>query len=52
MFHNIGALIVYDITDTDSFDKMDMWVKELRTQVALDLPIVIAGNKADLEQRR
>jgi len=26
----IGALIVYDITDSDSFDKMTFWVKELR----------------------
>ena len=26
----IGALIVYDITDTDSFEKMTFWVKELR----------------------
>ena len=26
----IGALLVYDITDTDSFKKMTDWVKELR----------------------
>jgi GTPase SAR1 family protein len=26
----LGALIVYDITDVDSFQKMSMWVKELR----------------------
>ena len=25
-----GALIVYDITDVDSFNKMNDWVKELR----------------------
>jgi len=27
---DLGALIVYDITDSDSFDKMTFWVKELR----------------------
>ena len=26
----IGALVVYDITDVDSFHKMELWVKELR----------------------
>ena len=45
----LGALIVYDITDADSFDKMTFWVKELRQQRGLDLPIIIVGNKSDLE---
>ena len=31
IWHWIGALIVYDITDVDSFKKMSDWVKELRT---------------------
>lgn len=48
----IGALIVYDITDTDSFDKMTFWVKELRQQRGPDLPIIIVGNKSDLENQR
>ena len=26
----IGALIVYDITDVDSFAKVDIWVNELK----------------------
>lgn len=47
-----GALIVYDITDLDSFAKMSMWVKELRQQCGNSLPIVIVGNKSDLEQNR
>lgn len=47
-----GALIVYDITDVDSFQKMSMWVKELRQQLGPDLPIIIVGNKCDLESNR
>ena len=47
-----GALIVYDITDVDSFQKMSMWVKELRQQLGIDIPIIIAGNKCDLESNR
>ena len=49
---SLGALIVYDITDVDSFSKMSMWVKELRQQLGNELPIIIVGNKCDLENNR
>jgi GTPase SAR1 family protein len=47
-----GALIVYDITDVDSFQRMNQWVKELRQQCGNSLPIIIVGNKSDLEANR
>lgn len=47
-----GALIVYDITDANSFDRVVAWVKELRAMASPDIAIVIAGNKADLERER
>jgi len=47
-----GALIVYDITDNDSFSKMSLWVKELRQQCGDKLPIIVVGNKSDLESMR
>ena len=31
---------------------MSMWVKELRQQLGPDLPIIIVGNKMDLEKNR
>ena len=43
---------MYDITDIDSFQKMSMWVKELRQQLGNELPIIIVGNKCDLENNR
>merc|ERR1711988_1780863 len=43
-----GALLVYDITDADSFTKVKAWVKELRKMVGPDIQIAIAGNKIDL----
>lgn len=43
---------MYDITDTDSFKKMTDWVKELRQMRGTDLPIIIVGNKSDLESSR
>jgi Ras-related protein Rab-21 len=47
-----GALLVYDITDAESFNKVKNWVKELRKIVGTDIVIVIAGNKIDLEKNR
>jgi Ras-related protein Rab-21 len=47
-----GALLVYDITDRDSFTKVRNWVKELRKIVGNDIVLVIAGNKSDLEKKR
>ncbi|RYH20058.1 GTP-binding protein [archaeon] len=47
-----GALLVYDITDAESFNKVKNWVKELRKIVGNDIILVIAGNKIDLEKNR
>lgn len=47
-----GALLVYDITDAESFNKVKVWVKELRKVVGNDIAIAIAGNKIDLEKNR
>merc|ERR1719354_854739 len=47
-----GALLVYDITDEDSFQKVKNWVKELRKMLGQDICLCIAGNKIDLEKNR
>jgi Ras-related protein Rab-21 len=47
-----GALLVYDITDAESFNKVKKWVKELRKIVGNDISIAIAGNKIDMEKNR
>uniref|UniRef100_A0A6V3JWJ8 Ras-related protein Rab-21 n=1 Tax=Lotharella globosa TaxID=91324 RepID=A0A6V3JWJ8_9EUKA len=47
-----GALLVYDITDRDSFRKVRNWVKELRKIVGKDIVLCIVGNKVDLEKKR
>mmetsp|Transcript_22788 Transcript_22788/g.23012 ORF Transcript_22788/g.23012 Transcript_22788/m.23012 type:complete len:206 (+) Transcript_22788:104-721(+) len=47
-----GALLVYDITDIESFNKVRKWVRELRKIVGEEIVIVIAGNKVDLEKNR
>jgi len=47
-----GAVLVYDITDEDSFQKVKNWVKELRRMLGQDVCLCIAGNKIDLEKNR
>jgi len=47
-----GALLVFDVTDGESFEKVKMWVRELRKMVGDDIVIAIAGNKSDLERNR
>lgn len=60
-FHALGpiyyrdadsALLVYDITDAESFRKVRTWVRELRRIVGDDISICIAGNKSDLHRNR
>ena len=43
-----AALVVYDITNSDSLRRAKLWVKELRQAGTADMVIGLAGNKADL----
>ena len=47
-----GAVLVYDITDRNSFTRVQNWVKELRKMLGKDIVLAIAGNKIDLEKSR
>ena len=42
------AVLVYDITRRDSFDKLkNFWIKELKENAPSDIILAIAGNKSD-----
>lgn len=47
-----AALVVYDITDKDSFNGAKTIVEELQRQGSADVVIALAGNKNDLEEKR
>lgn len=47
-----AAIVVYDITNKDSFNGAKSWVKELQRRGDPNVVIALAGNKADLESRR
>lgn len=63
-FHSVGAafyrgtdacILVYDVTQRESFHRLKAWEQDLFTKSGIDqqdFPIVVFGNKADLEAQR
>lgn len=47
-----GAVLVYDITDKDSFAKVRVWLRELHQVVGDRIAVCVVGNKIDLERDR
>ncbi|CAM9587653.1 unnamed protein product, partial [Discosporangium mesarthrocarpum] len=47
-----AAIVVYDVTNKESFNGAKSWVKELQRRGDPNVVIALAGNKADLEHRR
>jgi len=47
-----AAIVVYDITNQDTFSRAKTWVKELQRQASPNIVIALAGNKADLAAKR
>ena len=47
-----GALIIYDITKKETFEKINSWLNELRELSPPDIIVFIIGNKNDLNQKR
>ncbi len=47
-----GALLVYDITRTATFDDIEKWINEVKDVVEGELKFVLVGNKCDLENER
>jgi len=47
-----GALIVYDITNRDSYNHLTNWLADARTLARADISIIAVGNKCDLKDKR
>uniref|UniRef100_A0A3B3TBJ8 Ras-related protein Rab-5B-like n=1 Tax=Paramormyrops kingsleyae TaxID=1676925 RepID=A0A3B3TBJ8_9TELE len=47
-----AAIVVFDITKPETFERAKAWVKELQRQASPSIVIALAGNKADLADRR
>lgn len=48
----VGALLVYDITKTSSFENVARWLKELRDHADANIVVMLVGNKSDLRHLR
>ena len=48
----VGAILVYDITNMNSFEQLTDWLNDLQNLCLPNAYIILVGNKADLEQQR
>ena len=46
------VLIVFDITNKDSFDSVNVWINDCKLKNQVNLSLILVGNKLDLEQER
>lgn len=47
-----AAIVVYDISNKETFHKAQTWIKELQRQANPNIVIALAGNKLDLANKR
>jgi small GTP-binding protein len=50
--HAVGALLVFALSDRDSFNELDQWLADLHHLASPKAAIVLVGNKADEEEDR
>ena len=46
-----GMLLMYDITNRESFEHVSNWVDNIK-EICSSIPIVLVGNKSDMEELR
>ena len=46
------ALVVYDISNRESFDNISSWIEDCKSQSPQTIFMVLVGNKNDLEDKR
>jgi small GTP-binding protein len=47
-----AAILVYDITNTETFAKLNTWINDAKTLSRQDICMIILGNKSDLGSAR
>jgi len=47
-----GIILIFSITNQDSFDAIAEWMKNIRDAKPKEFPVVLLGNKIDLEDER
>ncbi|MHA2179883.1 MAG: GTP-binding protein [Promethearchaeota archaeon] len=49
---SLGALLIFDLTNSSSFDHLPGWIEEVRANVKNEIPLLLVGNKSDLVDQR
>ena len=47
-----GAMIIYDLTKRDTFQKVSQWIKDVKEIAPKDVVIMVVGNKSDLTNEK
>ncbi|MCF2139066.1 MAG: GTP-binding protein [Candidatus Lokiarchaeota archaeon] len=47
----MGCIILFDITNRESFDHIPRWIEEIRKEAG-EIPTLLVGNKSDLQDQR
>lgn len=47
-----GILVVFDTTIINSFNNIPMWLEEIASYTTKKIPIILIGNKSDIETHR
>ena len=47
-----GAMVIYDITNRNSFENIEKWIDKIKICNKTSVPIIIVGTKTDIEKHR
>jgi small GTP-binding protein len=47
-----GFVIVYDISNSETFEKLDYWIEQIKTNSQESSKMILFGNKSDIEDSR
>ena len=47
-----GIIVMYDVTDTKSFESIPNWIQSIKDKKGSAFPMILVGNKIDLESER
>ena len=47
-----GVILVYDLTDSESFEQIEYWKDQIKEHAKATVVIVIVGNKSDMPEER
>jgi small GTP-binding protein len=49
---SLGAVLVFDLTNSSSFEHLPQWIEEVRANIQAEIPLLLVGNKSDLLDQR